>query len=508
MDAKYLSDNVNFALTEALSSMAVSLPEDGVDYIGKYLLQFVERKNLLEAKTKEQAVNESKAVDQKKLDCVQNEKATAKAAAVEEYNQVLEAFVSSLAGISSNKQEAMDKCTSFLSEYLKVPASYVAVKKTAGEVESLNYISASPGQEHIIGSKVIKQPEDAEEVEPRSGVSFAAFKLPEVVEEEEQELAEGEEPPPKVIPVPSPLIIDNVMRNGNVKFFGVPKLGALGAVPLSYASIDHDSGCEIKTNDDGVPFYAENAIETPLILCIDTIGKYRRLEPAEIAVVQAVGDVMVSTLVGIEKKMYADQITAMDQLKPLSSAVADSLEKSKGEEDTVGSASVEDLDEEAKAEQGPMKEAIARAQFWTQKLINPPFRTYFRALQDYRLPAPAAVAQLFFATGLLLGIAPDSMRDPCKDLSWDAIKETALASLCSDAFSFSVEEQKEVARESSVAKIREFCDASNLFDPSAYPANMQGVVVASIWLQKNLAAREAAVAYFKEVKQEEIEIVI
>ena len=48
MDAKYLSDNVNFALTEALASMAVSLPDDGVEYVGKYLLQFVDRKNMLD----------------------------------------------------------------------------------------------------------------------------------------------------------------------------------------------------------------------------------------------------------------------------------------------------------------------------------------------------------------------------------------------------------------------------------------------------------------------------
>ena len=139
-------------------------------------------------------------------------------------------------------------------------------------------------------------------------------------------------------------------------------------------------------------------------------------------------------------------------------------------------------------------------------MVNGPFRTYFRALQEYRLPAPPAVSQLFFATGLLCSIAPDTMRNPCKDIGWDAIKETALASLCSDAFGYSVEDVKEINKESSVAKIREFCESANLFDASAYPANMQGVVVASIWLQKNLAAREAAIAYYKEVKQQDIEV--
>jgi hypothetical protein len=89
----------------------------------------------------------------------------------------------------------------------------------------------------------------------------------------------------------------------------------------------------------------------------------------------------------------------------------------------AGASSVEDLDEEAKAEQGAMKEAIARAQFWTQKLINPPFRTYFGALSGHVLPAPVAVSTLFFAAGCLFGLDPDSMKDCCKDYGWDKIKQ-------------------------------------------------------------------------------------
>lgn len=44
MDALYLKNNVYGALTEALASMAVALPEDKVEYLGKYLLKYVERK--------------------------------------------------------------------------------------------------------------------------------------------------------------------------------------------------------------------------------------------------------------------------------------------------------------------------------------------------------------------------------------------------------------------------------------------------------------------------------
>jgi hypothetical protein len=44
MDALYIKKNVSVALTEALNSMNISLPEDKVDFVGKYLIKYVERK--------------------------------------------------------------------------------------------------------------------------------------------------------------------------------------------------------------------------------------------------------------------------------------------------------------------------------------------------------------------------------------------------------------------------------------------------------------------------------
>lgn len=48
MDALYLKNNVYTALTEALASMAVALPDDKVEYLGKYLLKYVDRKKIKE----------------------------------------------------------------------------------------------------------------------------------------------------------------------------------------------------------------------------------------------------------------------------------------------------------------------------------------------------------------------------------------------------------------------------------------------------------------------------
>ena len=48
MDALYLKNNVYVALTEALASMAVALPEDQVEYLGRYLIKYVDRKKVKE----------------------------------------------------------------------------------------------------------------------------------------------------------------------------------------------------------------------------------------------------------------------------------------------------------------------------------------------------------------------------------------------------------------------------------------------------------------------------
>ena len=40
MDANYLKSNIFDALTEALTSMTIEVPNDKIEYIGQYLLSF------------------------------------------------------------------------------------------------------------------------------------------------------------------------------------------------------------------------------------------------------------------------------------------------------------------------------------------------------------------------------------------------------------------------------------------------------------------------------------
>ena len=52
----------------------------------------------------------------------------------------------------------------------------------------------------------------------------------------------------------------------------------------------------------------------------------------------------------------------------------------------------------------------------------------------------------------------------------------------------------------TLASIKAFAESSGILDPSVYPANMALCSVAVLpWLQKALAAREAAIAYHAEI---------
>lgn len=146
-----------------------------------------------------------------------------------------------------------------------------------GESDILFFSSANPGNEHVVGQKLIKPPEDAEEAPVGQGLTFDCFKVPEEPPEEAAEDADPDNPPPPKPPrLPSPLVVDNVMREPKIKFFGIPKLGAYVAIPFSMLSVDHETGLEIVTDEaTGESIKRMNKITTPFVIGMDTIGKYR-----------------------------------------------------------------------------------------------------------------------------------------------------------------------------------------------------------------------------------------
>lgn len=276
-----------------------------------------------------------------------------KQAVVDSKQKELDDFVAGLTSVGATKQEATDAVTAFLSEYLKVPAVYVAEKRVAGESETLNYISANPTQAHVVGKKLKKPAEDIdpEEMPARQGCSFEAFKLPVVEEPEEPE--EGEDaPPPPPPPVAQPLIIDNVMRDTRVQFFGIPKLGSYVAVPFSYNSCDHAAGCQkaeaaapadaepeegaepVAVSEPSSP-YVKNGVSVQLIIASDTIGEFRRYSKKDISIIQLVGEALLRRYEALEDALFQQQVEYITQAAAGSGPLA-ALIAALGDEEATG----------------------------------------------------------------------------------------------------------------------------------------------------------------------------
>jgi hypothetical protein len=55
--------------------------------------------------------------------------------------------------------------------------------------------------------------------------------------------------------------------------------------------------------------------------------------------------------------------------------------------------------------------------------------------------------------------------------------------------------------------VKELTERYNLTDANAYPAHLPALGPLAQWLQKTMAAREAAVAYYLEAKKETLEAI-
>lgn len=287
MDSAYLKKNVLPALTEALTAMAVQIPEDQVEFIGRYLLAYVDRKGQADETKKAVADLDAKLALQIKEDVEKERLLEEKHSEATTRSKKYSNFLQSIQNMSS-KAEALDNTVHFLESAMGIPSAYAAVKEVAGETEVLKYTSAGSHSQHILGKKLPKPAgDDGEDAPKRQGVSFEAFKLPEVPEEEEPaepaEPAEGEEAaepaPPKGPPAPLPLVIVNVMRDQRVRFFVTPRLGAYAACPFIYPSLDHDQVVVYNAGDaENPPTYALTKKDAAFMIAVDTVGKYRQFE--------------------------------------------------------------------------------------------------------------------------------------------------------------------------------------------------------------------------------------
>lgn len=533
MDAAYLQKNIADALNEALTSMAIKHPEDEAEFLGRFLLKYGERKNVKEQTKKNVADVEEKLAAYTAAEEEKQKLAEEQAAQASSVDGIYNDFLASLPFISSSKQAAMQEVVNFIETRMNVPAAYIALKRVSGETETLNYVAAGPSQGHVVGQKLVKVvvDPDAEDAPTRQGVSFECLKIPEAPEEEEAP-AEDEDPDApkveKVAPVAMPLVVENVMREKQCKFFGIPKLGAFVAIPCSYQSLDNEGGCVLNPGEGEAPEPKYELVRTKaeFVIGIDSIGKYRLFSQAEIEKIQALGAGLIKAFERMEAAQGEAQLAFWNDsaLQDGSAAVSDVTAKL-GDTEAAALAEVaaamgggggEDGGEPA--EEGgepapgaellrPARETEAVCASVSQVVADGAVGSQINLLKGHVLPLPAAANNLLFACCCLLG-EPLSSFSECGGPSWEVLRNNLLGSFTTKIAEYNPSAALTgLVPEHTVAKIKEFCEANNLADASALPPTLPALGVLSSWLQKALAAREAACAYQLAANQVHLEIV-
>lgn len=528
MDANYLKLTVNEAVSEALAAMAVGVPEDKVEYIARYLKAYCARKRA-QSKLAEECGDVEAKYAREQLDGEQEKIALqAKADAKTAHTDALTDFLMGLESSCTTKQEVMDKVCKFTAEHLKVPACYIGVKKVINEVETLYYYSANDEVQggKIVGQKLTPPAGEGEDDAPkRQGLSFEAFKVPEVepVEPPEDAPEDWAPPPP---PGPQPVVVDNCMRDTRCKFYGIPKLGSFLAVPVVYNTSDHTEG--ILQGEAPVPEAVEPAepvegaegeeapapvepkaiwlpqktVSASLILCLDTIGDYRSFAKGDIETAKMIGEKMVTVFEALDTAQFNAQATFLDAQKENSAAVAELLAALAAVEAEVVAAQEEAL-KPAEVEEGaeappPMPEttkALKIAYPVAQAIhakVSTELAEAINGLAGHVLPATPAVTNLMYATAALAGIGANA-KDAYGEITWECIRTGCMPTLleaCGAKIDAWVAGQGDRA---ALDEVKAFIEANAVL-PGEFPPACVACQAVSLWLTKAIAAFDAQVA--------------
>jgi len=344
MDAEFLKTSVGKALASAVTSMVIKQPEDAVEYLGNFLLDYVATQEKEEAKKDKLSLLREIKKQQDEL-AAQEEAIKVKAEnAAKELKDAEDKFVESISGatdITTFLPELFDRVKS------DCKASFAYFSKKANQAEGapyLKYYAASTGNEFLIG-KTLKGPIPGadEEESGEEGVTFQLWKpLP---EPEPTEDVDADAPPagPKFMDY---LLVDNVVRDAKVKNFSIPKLGCYLAIPLKYNSYIHDSGitkkdpsvvnekhvycqpeegAEEPTVDPTTAVCCKNPIETDIVLGIDTTGMATVFDEKAIENGLKWGKIYAASIEASEERQWEEELARLKNVQGKEESSAEAL---------------------------------------------------------------------------------------------------------------------------------------------------------------------------------------
>ncbi|KAG7400162.1 hypothetical protein PHYBOEH_006701 [Phytophthora boehmeriae] len=304
VDHAYLRRTVGAPLTEAMAQLAILQPEDPVEFLGQYLLKHVanvESQEQLQLRRDQQQQSDVPSPLQHPTDSYANSTEGVNRQQLQwEQQQQEEQLLQTQLHSEPSVYRVFHKFLQWLCTTLEAEEAYIGRKCADPQGNSVvHFVASSRPQDSKVVDKFVTQPPDGEEDEVRRGlgVTFDVFKEVAPVTEDGSPVldAEGNPLPPASVKF---VQVENVLRDPRVKFFGVPKLGALLTRAGQYKSYLHADVLNESNPEE------PNVVEQSLVFSVDTMGQARAFTKAEAERFRHVTELFLTTLEEKERALY------------------------------------------------------------------------------------------------------------------------------------------------------------------------------------------------------------
>ncbi|RLN59017.1 hypothetical protein BBJ28_00006805 [Nothophytophthora sp. Chile5] len=427
LDRTYLRATVGAPLTEALAQLAVLQPDDPVDFLGNFLLKHVANAQVQQQRQERQEAHQQQG-DSSLESSLQNRASLAVFGSPEDLSQqqkpesaqdllVEERLVQSQLHNELSVGWVFQRFLEWLCSALDAEEAYIGRKCVNPQGTNVVHIIASSKYPYSTAvDKFVTEPAEEDDGRGR-GVTFDVFKEVVPVSADGTPTVDAEGNPLPATP-PKFLHMENVLREPRVKFFGVPKLGALLTRAGQYKSYLHADVVNESNPEE------PNVLEQWLVFSADTMGQARSFTKAEIERFQRVTELFLTTLEEKERALYMkdnEQRVTIDDPQLREFLVAFAAQVSVQEENLA--TRVQALGGDGEAEEAVQqlraaKEAELRLGFLTTLLLS---HVPTLAIAAARVvPFKPLVLSTFASTLELLGYSRLELYNPATNQpSWD-----------------------------------------------------------------------------------------
>ena len=555
MDAEFLKKHVGTALSKGLAQVVVNQPEDGIDYLGNFLIQYANAQERAEQdvirKANMETINAERSEIEKAEQTAAAEKQAIWAAQKAADDALLEELrEASIGGATSGDDvqkgiaALMQKCANHIKTRLKASSCYIGTLSEYPEGHEqagtpfIKYDYATEENSFMVGTGMAKGEVD-DEGNPVKG-SGVTFKVFDPVEEEEVEPELDEEGNPieveKPPPLPVMMHVENVLRNDGVKFFRFPMLGAYLAVDVATKSSCHGAAmdpeyltasdepvkeegeegeeggeegeakeektdAEPELDADGNPIVPEKpkrvwdaaeVKEGHMVIACDTMGQNRPFNEDEILFAQNLSQAMSAYVESVTKSQFQCEVWLRREHFNANTALAEERAAAAETEAAAKEEAMSKVGEETPEEDKAASDKEFDAQ--TAKANAANVKDHVTRVLGLQISPGAAVENALAIALSVTGIDKNTLNDGATGaLSWSAIKSMDVEKFYENINALN--QDSFGATEEDIGKWREICSAAEKSDDYVAVGMLVDAINASIeWADAARIAKEALAA--------------